>query len=79
MKTVLVLLFLGYLIYAGIYLFLIAFRVTKPKFKSVEKKLRFERTFEKYHLLFKAAAIIYLVSFGKIIWDSGVLKRLFQF
>lgn len=77
MKEVFILLFIGYFLYAGIYFFLIAFRIKKPKFKNFEKQLRFEKLFEKYHLLFKAGAVFYLAAFGKMVWDSGIVKRLF--
>lgn len=46
----------------GLYLFLLSFRLYKPKHKTEEQKDRYEKTFKKFGGLWKVASIILILN-----------------
>ena len=77
MKPIFAVAFIVLMLYAGIHFALIAFGVMKPKFKDFTQEARFKEKYRKHHLLFKAGAIIFLVTFTATVIRSGVLERIF--
>jgi hypothetical protein len=78
MKLIIAAAFILFMLYAGIHFALIAFGMVRPKFKNFNHEVRFKENYRKHHLIMKAGAIFFLISFTATVIRSGIVEKMFS-